>query len=448
MRAGQTFLGALAAVVDMRPSPRSANCAERSQTRQLGVPIARGARTVAERMKSGDFQHVAMIATLQRETGGNTAEVMELVAETIRERLEIRQMVRALTAQGRLAGFMLSGPARRPVDDRLADQPGIQHPLFHTTIGLIALGAGVADVARAASSSTRSSHRDLRSTTPCTCSSSSVRCCIGVSVASILAGVLGTRRFRTAERLVVDPRLRLHRRAAASTTYLHDRAAHNAALSRSRPARRLLGRRFGASARTSCASELMSAGMYSTSPRTLLGYRVSARCCCRSLSFLLVGLRQAAQTPDHRDGPFAGWVLPLTIVRRKARKRLEEIDRRLPDLIDLLCVMVEAGLGFSPRCAWPRAVPAAARRRAAADAAGADDGPGHRRGAREPRRACRHACRCARSCGRWRHGERMGISTGQIMRNLVARDALRRRRSQAEERAQKAPIVMLFPLVF
>ncbi len=45
------------------------------------------------------------------------------------------------------------------------------------------------------------------------------------------------------------------------------------------------------------------------------------------------------------------------------------------------------------------------------------------------------------------NGERMGISTGQIMRNLSHEMRLRRRRS-AEERAQKAPIRMLFPLVF
>ena len=44
-------------------------------------------------------------------------------------------------------------------------------------------------------------------------------------------------------------------------------------------------------------------------------------------------------------------------------------------------------------------------------------------------------------------GERMGISTGQIMRNLAG-DMRARRRAQAEEKAQKAPVVMLFPLVF
>ncbi len=44
-------------------------------------------------------------------------------------------------------------------------------------------------------------------------------------------------------------------------------------------------------------------------------------------------------------------------------------------------------------------------------------------------------------------GERMGISLGQIMRNL-AHEMRARRRSQAEERAQKTPVLMLFPLVF
>ena len=45
------------------------------------------------------------------------------------------------------------------------------------------------------------------------------------------------------------------------------------------------------------------------------------------------------------------------------------------------------------------------------------------------------------------NGERMGISTGQIMRNLSHEMRLRRRRT-AEERAQKAPVRMLFPLAF
>ena len=54
--------------------------------------------------------------------------------------------------------------------------------------------------------------------------------------------------------------------------------------------------------------------------------------------------------------------------------------------------------------------------------------------------------RCARSCAPIRQGESLGVSIGQIMRNLA--DEMReRRQATAEERAQKAPIKILFPLV-
>ena len=82
---------------------------------------------------------MALIATLQRETGGNTAEVVELVADTIRERLELRQMVRSLTAQGRLAGLILSALPLGLLLMVSLINPQYIHPLFHTTIGVILL---------------------------------------------------------------------------------------------------------------------------------------------------------------------------------------------------------------------------------------------------------------------------------------------------------------------
>lgn len=147
MRAGQTFLGALQAVVDTAPDPSKRELRRAVTDAQLGVPIDEALGSLGERLKSADFQHVALIATLQRETGGNTAEVVELVAETIRERLELRQMVRALTAQGRLASFILSGLPIALLLLVSVINPGYEHPLFHTTIGIIALvAAGVLTV--------------------------------------------------------------------------------------------------------------------------------------------------------------------------------------------------------------------------------------------------------------------------------------------------------------
>jgi tight adherence protein B len=143
MRAGQTFVGAMRAVLDDAPEPSKRELRRAVMDEQLGVPLADALGQVTVRMKSEDFQHIAIVASLQRETGGNTAEVVDLVAETVRERIEIRRMVRGLTAQGRLSGGVLS---LLPVGLLMLISlmnPTYVHPLFHTTPGLVALGVGI-----------------------------------------------------------------------------------------------------------------------------------------------------------------------------------------------------------------------------------------------------------------------------------------------------------------
>lgn len=147
MRAGQTFVGALKAVLEDAPEPSMSELRRAVMDEQVGIPLADALAGVTERMRSEDFQHVAVVAALQRETGGNTAEVIELVAETVRERIEIRRMVRGLTAQGRLSGGILSMlPVAMLIFISVSD-PGYVHPLFHSTPGLIALGVALTLVA-------------------------------------------------------------------------------------------------------------------------------------------------------------------------------------------------------------------------------------------------------------------------------------------------------------
>lgn len=143
MRAGQTFIGALSAVVKDAPEPSQRELRRAVTDEELGIPLADALNQVTVRMKSEDFQHIAIVASLQRETGGNTAEVVDLVAETVRERIEIRRMVRGLTAQGRLSGGVLSLlPVGLLILISLVN-PAYVHPLFHSTPGLIGLGAGI-----------------------------------------------------------------------------------------------------------------------------------------------------------------------------------------------------------------------------------------------------------------------------------------------------------------
>ncbi len=133
----------LQSVLEDAPEPSKRELTRAVMDEQIGIPLPDALGGVTERMKSEDFQHIAIVASLQRETGGNTAEVIDLVAETVRERIELRRMVRGLTAQGRLSGGVLSLLPVGLLIIMSVMNPSYVHPLFHTTVGLVALGVGI-----------------------------------------------------------------------------------------------------------------------------------------------------------------------------------------------------------------------------------------------------------------------------------------------------------------
>ncbi|MGH3001348.1 MAG: VWA domain-containing protein [Gaiellaceae bacterium] len=108
LRSGHSLIGALSVVVDQAPEPTKREFTQVLTDDQLGVPIERAMRNVADRMKSRDMQQVALLGELQRTAGGNAAEVLDTVVETVRERAEIRRLAKTLTAQGRMARWVLS----------------------------------------------------------------------------------------------------------------------------------------------------------------------------------------------------------------------------------------------------------------------------------------------------------------------------------------------------
>lgn len=270
---------------------------------------------------------------------------------------------------------------------------------------------------------------------------------LGVAVAAALQA-LGARRFRTAERLSTIHEYGFSGGGAEPVrSYLEDQRRVPFLTDVITKLGDVLGRRLGTVGEDEIREQLMAAGMYTTSPRTLLGYRVISTIVAPLLMFLLFGTSKMQDILIIVIALFAGWVLPLTLVQRKARLRLKELDRKLPDLIDLLTVMIEAGLSF------PSALRLAAGEfqpplsdelrltlqeqtmglsvdEALANMADRADTPAMKSFVRA-----------------MAQGERMGISTGQIMRAL-AHEMRLRRRQMAEEKAQKAPVIMLFPLVF
>lgn len=111
----------------------------------------------------------------------------------------------------------------------------------------------------------------------------------------------------------------------------------------------LVARRFGGVREAELRNELMAAGLYRMPPRRFLGYRILCTVCVPA-AWTWVAVTSAMPAFMTALGTIAallmGWVAPMTIVRKRARRRLELIDYELPELIDLLVVTVEAGLGL------------------------------------------------------------------------------------------------------
>jgi tight adherence protein B len=104
------------------------------------VPLEHALEVVVQRMKSRELEQVALVAALQRETGGNTAEVLDRVTDTIRERMELRRLVRTLTTQGRMSRWIVSIlPVALLVLISLLN-PGYMHVMYERTAGRVLLG--------------------------------------------------------------------------------------------------------------------------------------------------------------------------------------------------------------------------------------------------------------------------------------------------------------------
>jgi tight adherence protein B len=110
---------------------------------RLGVPIDEALNGVAERMKSKDFGWVVMAIKIQREVGGNLAELLSTVASTLRERERLRRQVKVLSAEGRLSAWILG--LLPPVFSMylILTRPDYLKPLWTTAMGLFFLGVGV-----------------------------------------------------------------------------------------------------------------------------------------------------------------------------------------------------------------------------------------------------------------------------------------------------------------
>jgi len=135
LRAGHSLIGAMSVMMDGADEPSKTEIRRVIQDEQLGVPIDQALMVTRQRMENKDIEQVAIVTRLQREAGGNTAEVLDRVADNIRNSMEIRRLVRVLTAQGRLAMWVLMATPIALTGFILMINPSHLDPLFDRAIG-------------------------------------------------------------------------------------------------------------------------------------------------------------------------------------------------------------------------------------------------------------------------------------------------------------------------
>jgi len=110
---------------------------------RLGVNLEDALDSMAKRMESPDFEWTVMAIRIQREVGGNLAELLLSVAATLRERDYLRRQVKALSAEGRFSAYILLGLPPAVMAYEFVTNPHYLHPLISTTVGFFMLGGMV-----------------------------------------------------------------------------------------------------------------------------------------------------------------------------------------------------------------------------------------------------------------------------------------------------------------
>ncbi|WP_187271793.1 type II secretion system F family protein [Aeromicrobium terrae] len=141
LRAGQSLPIAIASVAQDAEPPISDELKRISNEARVGRDLVEAMLESAQRMKSEDFRWFAEAVEVQRDTGGNLNDVIDTVAETIRDRAEIREKIRANASEGKASAWVLMLlPVGLGVLYSIM-RPGYMDPLLQTGVGQLLLAA-------------------------------------------------------------------------------------------------------------------------------------------------------------------------------------------------------------------------------------------------------------------------------------------------------------------
>lgn len=147
LRAGFSFMQAVEMVAREMDDPIGGEFAEVMREMRLGASLEKALEHMARRVQSKDFELVVTAVLIQRQVGGNLAQILDTISETVEERIRMRREIKSLTAQGRASGVVLAAMPFGLAGILSVVNPNYLHPLITEDIGHFSVaGAIILDI--------------------------------------------------------------------------------------------------------------------------------------------------------------------------------------------------------------------------------------------------------------------------------------------------------------
>lgn len=143
LRAGHSILRAIDAAAAEADAPTSEEMRRVITETSLGKDLLESLMDTAQRMESEDFTWIAQAIQINREVGGDLAEVLDQVNGTIRERAEIKGQIKALSAEGKFSAYILMALPIGIVVMLSLVNPGYIGVLFAEPLGWVMIGVSI-----------------------------------------------------------------------------------------------------------------------------------------------------------------------------------------------------------------------------------------------------------------------------------------------------------------
>jgi len=144
LRAGHSLASAIQLISQQLPDPIGGEFARVFHEQNLGIKIEEALLNMGNRVDQMDVRFFVTAVLIQRQTGGDLAEVLDKIGQVIRDRVQLLGMVRALTAEGRLSGWVLLALPVVMFVAMMFLNPDYARELIHTDTGRMMLGTAIA----------------------------------------------------------------------------------------------------------------------------------------------------------------------------------------------------------------------------------------------------------------------------------------------------------------